>query len=62
MEGPTQVVIGGVHYELNREEGTIEIKDYSTLVLRPGDLLYLLTQYGAFEFPPMPEGGRFYAS
>jgi hypothetical protein len=45
----TEVTIGGAVFELDREEGTIEIKDYMTLRFTPAQLAFVLQQYGDFK-------------
>jgi hypothetical protein len=47
-EGPTQIVIGGVHFELDREEGLIKIRDFNSLEFSPATLAYVLQKYGDF--------------
>lgn len=46
--GPTQIVIGGHWFKLDRERNSIELVDRD-IVFTPAQLAYVLQQYGQFK-------------
>jgi hypothetical protein len=54
VTGPTQIVIGGAHFVLDRDEGLIKIKDFNSLEFTPATLAYVLKQFGPFEARALP--------